>query len=571
MGMDKYKKKFEDLRSKAEEVLAEKNGSTTKLMPEIDILIHELEVYQIELEIQNEELRKTQLKLETSQNRYFELYNYAPTSYFTLNEKELVTDANLASVSLLGVEKSNLINSAFIRFVAPESRNIFFKLLKGVKKNRCTQRCELKLLKNKKPISVILGINYRSDEAGFKSFLITVADITKIKKAETKLKVTLENLEDLVEERTKELLLANDYNRNLIETSLDPMVTIGKDGTITDVNVATEKVTGRLREELVGTDFADYFTNPQEAMKGYLKAFQEGMVKDYPLEIKHKDGSLTPVLYNVSVYKDEIGEVIGVFAAARDITESKKAEKKLKEYWESLEQQVKKRTQELAKSNADLKQFAYVASHDLREPLRMINSFLQLLKLRYGDQLDDDALEFIGFAVDGAKRLDKMVLDLLEYSRVANQELIFNDISSEEVLHEVLLNLNVIISENNANINYENLPVIKADENLMILLFQNLISNSIKYRSYETPHIIVSAFEEKDQYVFSVKDNGIGIDPNQLERIFTIFQRLHNHQEYEGSGIGLSIAQRIVHQHGGEIWVESEPGKGTTFYFSIKN
>ena len=561
----------ENLRKMAEKLLKQKIKGFD-IPEDTRELIHELQVHQIELEMQNDELRKSQLKLQTSQDKYFELYNFAPTSYFTLDENELIKDVNLAAVTLIGVEKTNLIKTAFISFIAPESRNKFFKVVKSVKDNKDRQKCELNLLKNKKPISVIAGINYLPDEmGGFKSLLITIADITEIKKAEIKLKETLDTLEDQVKERTKELLLANNYNRNLIETSLDPLVTIGQDGTITDVNVATEKVTGYRREELVGTDFADYFTNPQDAKDGYQQVFQKGIVNDYPLDIKNKDGSLTPVLYNASVYKNEAGEVIGVFAAARDITEQKKAEKKLMEYWESLEEQVKQRTEELAKSNADLKQFAYIASHDLREPLRMITTFLQLLERRYGDQLDDDAHEFIGFAVDGAKRLDKMIMDLLEYSSVVNQELIFNDINFEEVLNEVILNLNVVISENNAIITYENLPVMRADENLMILLFQNLISNSIKYRSNKNPEIIVSAFKEEDHHVFLVKDNGIGIDPKHLERIFTIFKRLHAHNEYEGSGIGLSIAHRIVHQHGGQIWAESEPEKGSTFKFTIKN
>ena len=158
--------------------------------------------------------------------------------------------------------------------------------------------------------------------------------------------------------------------------------------------------------ELIGTDFSDYFTEPEKAREGYQKVFNEGFVLDYPLEIKNKNGHVTPVLYNASVYKDEFGEVIGVFAAARDITEIRKFEKNLKEYQDTLEQKVDKRTEELAKSNKELEQFAYITSHDLREPLRMITSFLQLLERRYTDKLDQDANEFIGFAVDGAKRLD---------------------------------------------------------------------------------------------------------------------------------------------------------------------
>jgi two-component system, chemotaxis family, sensor kinase Cph1 len=397
----------------------------------------------------------------------------------------------------------------------------------------------------------------------------SVRDITKRKQAEIELKETLNNLEQLVEYRTKELILANDYNRNLLETALDPLVTIGPDGKITDVNRATEEVTGYSREDLVGTDFADYFTNPKKAEEGYQEVFKQGEVRDYPLKIKHRYGSITPVLYNASVYKDESGDVVGVFAAARDITERQKAEDAFRVYWESLEEQVEQRTEELAKSNADLKQFAYVASHDLREPLRMISSFLQLLERRYKDELDEDAKEFIGFAVDGAKRLDKMITDLLEYSRIANKEMQFTDVNIQHVVEQVTNNFNVLIQENSATITYDQLPIIRSDENQMIILFQNLISNAIKYRREDTPQIHIYAEKDGNQYVFNVKDNGIGIDPKHLERIFTIFKRLHSHDEYEGSGIGLSIAQRIVHQHGGEIWAESEPGKGSTFYFTI--
>jgi two-component system, chemotaxis family, sensor kinase Cph1 len=249
----------------------------------------------------------------------------------------------------------------------------------------------------------------------------------------------------------------------------------------------------------------------------------------------------------------------------------KKAEDAFRVYWESLEEQVKQRTEELAKSNEDLKQFAYVASHDLREPLRMISSFLQLLERRYKDQLDEDSNEFIGFAVDGPKRLDKMIMDLLEYSRVANKEIQFTDVDLEEVIDQIKSNLNVLIEENNAQITYESLPIIPSDENQMVILLQNLIGNAIKYLREEIPKIHVSAEKQGNQYVFSVEDNGIGIDPQHLERIFTIFKRLHNHTEYEGSGIGLSIAQRVVHQHGGEIWAESQPGKGSTFHFTIAN
>ena len=239
------------------------------------------------------------------------------------------------------------------------------------------------------------------------------------------------------------------------------------------------------------------------------------------------------------------------------------------EYQISLEKKVRDRTIELELSNKDLQQFAYVASHDLREPLRMISSFLQLLERRYKDRLDDDANEFIGFAVDGAKRLDYMINDLLEYSRVANSKREFSNVDVNKVLEQTILNLKSAIDDNGAEITYDPLPTIFGDEQLLILLFQNLISNSIKYRREEVPKINISVIKESNQYLFAIKDNGIGMSSEHIKKIFTIFQRLHTKEEYEGTGIGLAIAQKIVHQHAGEIWAESELGKGSTFYFMI--
>ncbi len=213
--------------------------------------------------------------------------------------------------------------------------------------------------------------------------------------------------------------------------------------------------------------------------------------------------------------------------------------------------------------------FAYIASHDLREPLRMITSFLQLLERRYANKLDHDANEFIDFAVEGAKRLDNMINDLLEYSKITNKEKEFVPLKLENVLEEALMNLIVQIEESKAVITYDPLPTVNGDEKLLVMLFQNIIANAIKYRRNEIPKIHISSKKEDEKYIISIKDNGIGIDPKHLTRIFTIFQRLHRNDEYEGTGIGLAIVENIVHQHGGQIWVESEIGKGSTFYFTI--
>lgn len=356
----------------------------------------------------------------------------------------------------------------------------------------------------------------------------------------------------------EELRLSNIYNRSLIEASIDPLVTIGPDGKITDVNGATEKVTGYSRNRLIGTVFSDYFTQPEKAREGYQRVFKEGIVVDYPLEIKHKDGRTTPVLYNASIYKDVTGTVIGVFAAARDITERKKAEKLLK-----------LKIEELARSNAELEQFAYVSSHDLQEPLRMIGSYLQLLERRYKGQLDDKADKYIYYAVDGASRMQNLIDDLLTFSRVTTRAKELGPTDCEAIYDRVVSTLTVSIKENDAEITHDPLPEVIADDVQIGQVFQNLISNALKFRGDENPKIHISARRDDNQWLFSVKDNGIGIDPKHAERIFEVFKRLHKRREYPGTGIGLSICKKIVERHGGSIWVESQLGEGSTFYFTL--
>jgi light-regulated signal transduction histidine kinase (bacteriophytochrome) len=216
-----------------------------------------------------------------------------------------------------------------------------------------------------------------------------------------------------------------------------------------------------------------------------------------------------------------------------------------------------------------LQQFAYVASHDLQEPLRMITSYLTLLENRYKDKLDDDADEFIEFAVDGAKRMKQLIKDLLQFSRVGTHGKSFQKTNCEAVLKKTLSNLEVAIIENQAEITYDSLPMIKADDSQLLQLFQNLISNAIKFRSEKPPKIHVGAISKNGEWVFSVNDNGIGIEEEYEKRIFVIFQRLHANNKYPGTGIGLALCRKIVERHGGHIWFKSKLGEGSTFYFTI--
>jgi signal transduction histidine kinase len=236
---------------------------------------------------------------------------------------------------------------------------------------------------------------------------------------------------------------------------------------------------------------------------------------------------------------------------------------------ERAESALLKSNQELARSNAELEQFAYVASHDLQAPLATIASYAQLLEKRYKDQLDSQAHKFIGNIVQGCTRMQTLIDDLLEYSRVGRSQKPFQPIDCNQVIEQAIANLQGVISDTQAVITYSELPVVTGDISQLIQLFQNLIGNAIKYRKSKSPAVCIAVCKQENNWLFSVSDNGIGIAAQHQERIFQIFQRLHTQKEYSGTGIGLAICQKIVERHGGSIWVESEPGQGSIFHFTI--
>lgn len=242
----------------------------------------------------------------------------------------------------------------------------------------------------------------------------------------------------------------------------------------------------------------------------------------------------------------------------RDITDRKKSEAILLE-----------KTEALKKANKELEHFAYVASHDLREPLRKMSSFSQLLAGRYKGKLDEKADKYIWYIVDGAKRMETLIEDLLNYSRLGRTDLALETTGAEDLVKQAISDLEEFLTENDTEITFDDLPIIQVNPVQFEQLIRNLIHNAVKFRGADKPCVHISALKKDGFWVFSVKDNGIGIDPEQSERIFRIFQRIHTREEYSGTGIGLAVAKKIVERHGGRIWVESEPGKGSTFYFTI--
>ncbi len=314
---------------------------------------------------------------------------------------------------------------------------------------------------------------------------------------------------------------------------------------------------------IFGGSYADFenLLNEEDVVhfkKAVFKALNDGSDLETVFRIKVKDEEDKFLTAKALIEKDSLGSPLKMTGVCFDITEMKRgAEKVLFDL-----------NEELLRSNNELERFAYVASHDLQEPLRMVSSFTQLLASRYKDKLDKDGQDFIQYAVDGAMRMQHQINDLLSLSRIQTKGKKFTSVDTRPLLDQVLNDLKILIQSKKAIITSDFIPVVNGDRGQILQVLQNLIGNSLKY-SNESPVIHISSREEDDHHVFSVCDNGIGIEQQYLDRIFQIFQRLHSIERYDGTGIGLAICKRIIERHKGKIWVESEPGKGSTFYFTI--
>ena len=387
-----------------------------------------------------------------------------------------------------------------------------------------------------------------------------IGHATKIEGLATELSDANEDLKAEVTER-KQAEEALTYQVRLLENVSDAVIASDERFVTTAWNQAAEKMYGWTADEILGRPTAEVLwpefvgVEPDEVFRRLL---EEGSFEG---EVIHprKDGTRIHTEARAIALRDEDGRLTGFVSIDRDITERKRAE-------EALKQQAR----DLERSNRELEQFAYVASHDLREPLRMISSYTQLLASRYTGRLDDDADEFIAYAADGAIRMQGLIDDLLAYSRLGANGRSLESTDCNAVLDQAVANLAAAINENQATVTHDELPTIQADASQLAQVFQNLIANAIKFRRADPPCVHVSSRLDGPEWVLSVRDNGIGIEPDYADRIFRIFQRLHTREEYPGSGMGLAICKKIIERHGGSIWVKSQTGKGATFYFTIR-
>jgi PAS domain S-box-containing protein len=371
-------------------------------------------------------------------------------------------------------------------------------------------------------------------------------------------------------EAAEHLRRTSAYNRSLIEASLDPLVVIGPDGLITDVNEATLDATWRTRGELVGSDFAEYFTDPALARQGLETAFREGAVRDQPLAIRRSDGHLTHVLCNASIYRDADGKVAGLFAAARDVGALREAEEEIRLVNAELERRVDERTRELTATNRDLQEFMYSLSHDLRTPLRALDGFSFTVLEDYGDVIDPKGQDDLHRVRSAAQRMGVLIDALLSLSQLGHRRLDLHTVDLSQIAKRVIDDLRASDPERVVDVVIEDGLTAAGDEALITVVLENLLGNAWKFTSRRAvAHIEFGATERDGLRVFFVRDDGVGFDQAYAGKLFAPFQRLHAGDEFPGAGTGLATVARIVERLGGLWWAEGEPDRGATFFFSL--
>ena len=553
MKSDTKNSESRNLRQKAEVLLKMRRSQPDSSHSTIETvkLIHELEVHQIELELQNRELILARSSVQELAERYTELYDLAPSGYFTLSRECEILNLNLCGSQMLGKERSQSINSRFDLVVSKDTKPIFYFFLERVFNNKGKETCGITLLTNGNlPIFVQLtGIV--AEDGG--QCLVTAVDISESKRAQETLQISEKRYKDLVENALVGIYATNLQGKFLFAN-----------------NAMVKLLDYDSMDELLNADVISFYKNKDEREKFIEIINKSKQIFNYELELITRKSNTIDVLVNSFISEEVITGMM------MDISGRKQAENEIRKLNETLERRIVERTNQLEIINRELsfqikeiEQFTYIASHDLQEPLRTLTNFAHLIKEEYAGKLDEDGNKYIEFISNSAARMRALVTDILEYS-LLGKEAVLTTVDCNKIVSEVLDDMAESIEASKANITFQKLPGLKGYETELRLLFQNLINNAIKFRGKEIqPEIRISAKNQPGEWLFVIEDNGIGIEAKDREKIFTIFKRTHNRSEFEGTGIGLAHCKKIVELHGGRIWVESTPGVGSTFLFII--
>lgn len=509
----------------------------------------ERELYQLNQELEKKvTLRTTELGdanaiLKESEERLASIINSAMDAIITVDETQKIVVFNAAAENVFGCAVGEVLGKTLDRFIPQGFCNIHREHIRRFGQDEATSR-------KMYPLSKRQGVRSNGQEFPFE------ASISQVVTGGEKLFTVI--LRDVTEQvRAAEI---REHLAAVVDSTDDAIITKDLNGVINAWNRGAEKIFGYSASEAIGKSMLMLFP-PDRASEesGILARIRRGeSVKHFETVRIRKDGTKIDVSVTISPTRDSTGTIVGASTIARDITERRQAA-------EDLDRKV----EELKRSNKELEQFAYVASHDLQEPLRMVAAYTQLLAERYRGKLDEKADLYIRYAIDGAARMQTLIEDLLKLSRAGRGEPELKSIESTGVVERALQNLGQAIRESGATVTYADLPEFRADESQLTQVFQNLIANAIKFRGKDAPTVNISATAAEGGWEFSVADNGIGIAPEHTTDLFVIFRRLHTRKEYPGNGIGLSICKKIIERHGGRIWVESQLGAGSTFKFTL--
>ncbi len=498
--------------------------------------------------------KQAEAALRESEERFRSVVDSANDGILVYDKQLNVIAGNLAAERILGLPLANIIGAAGFTSLLPCVHADGSPILPDERPTRLT-------VKSGKPLTgQIVGI-YRAD--GSMNWVSVNTGFLR-RPGDTDWYGVVSTIGDITKQRHAELALSASeaLYRQTFELATAGIAHVDLSGRFMKVNRRLCEILGYGEQELIGRPVKE-ISHPEDrnltdSQRMRVRSGEKPSVRFEKRYIR-KSGAIVWVDLSVALACDASGVPQYEIALFDDITERKKAEAALREAHE-----------ELKRSNAELEQFAYVASHDLQEPLRMVSSYTQLLMRRYGDKLDGDAKDFTAFIVDGATRMKQLIEDLLAYSRVGTRDKNFKPVDAESSLKRALTNLRAAIQDSGATVTQDKLPTIPCDEVQLAQLFQNLIGNALKFRKPDVaPAVHVGAAEQGAEWEFMVRDNGIGIEPQYFERIFMVFQRLHDKGEYPGTGIGLAIVKKVVERHGGRIWVQSQPGAGTTFHFTM--
>ncbi|MFL5729692.1 MAG: PAS domain S-box protein [Cytophagaceae bacterium] len=477
------------------------------------------------------------------------IWNFSLDVICVIDQEERFIQVSRASENIWGYTSDELIGKSYMELIHPDDKDITIKQSLLVKQGISTLHFENRYLHKDGHIVYMMWSAYWSEE-NHTTYCIA-RDITENKKMSNLLKEQEKKFKVLIEKISEVIYLK------------DP------EGVITYVSPSLKKTLGYTSEEFCGKNFTGFIHT--DDLSSSLEMIEElrknpGQTHNFQRRMKHKNGEWIWVEGSVTNLLSETS-VNSMVCNFRDISDRKSMELTLERLYGDLETKA----QALKGSNDELERFAYIASHDLQEPLRMITSFLQLLEMKYKDKLDEQAGKYIFFAKDGAERMKLLIENLLDYSRIDSIKENLQLINTTELMQEMLSLFEIPIKDTNTVVEISGLPAITGIKSQIRQLFQNLLGNALKYKNIrgEQPHIKISSYQSDSHWVFRIEDNGIGIEPHFIDKVFILFQRLHTRNEYSGTGIGLAISKKIIEKHQGKIWVESIAGQGSNFFFSI--